>query len=57
MSKTVTSIQVKAHEVYIKPLKPRESLLKIKESDNESDDESDTEIVEQSEDNNNEVDE
>ena len=50
MSKTVTSIQVKAsvkaHEVYIKPLKPRQSLLTIQESDNdsESDDaQSDTE--------------
>ena len=38
MSQTVTSIQVKAHEVYIKPLKPRQSLLTIQESDNESDD-------------------
>ena len=37
MSKTVTSIYVKAHEVYIKPLKPRQSLL-IQESDNKSDD-------------------
>ena len=46
--KTVTSLQVKVHEVYIKPLKPREALLTIKESD--SDDESDTEKGEQSED-------
>ncbi|CAH3181893.1 unnamed protein product, partial [Porites lobata] len=46
--KTVTSLQVKVHEVYIKPLKPREPLLTIKESD--SDDESDTEKGEQSED-------
>ena len=38
MSQTVTSIQVKAHEVYTKPLKPRQSLLTIQESDNESDD-------------------
>ena len=45
---TVTSLQVKVHEVYIKPLKPREALLTIKESD--SDDESDTEKGEQSED-------
>ena len=48
MIKTVTSLQVKVHEVYIKPLKPREALLTIKESD--SDDESDTEKGEQSED-------
>ena len=46
--KTVTSLQVKVHEVYIKPLKPREPLLTIKESD--SDDESDAEKGEQSED-------
>ena len=32
MSKTVTSIQVKAHEVYIRPLKPLQSLLANKES-------------------------
>ena len=38
MSKTVTSIQVKAHEVYTNLLKPRQSLLTIQESDNESDD-------------------
>ena len=48
MIKTVTSLQVKVHEVYLKPLKPREALLTIKESD--SDDESDTEKGEQSED-------
>ena len=44
ISKNVTSLQIKVHEVYVKPLKPRESLLNIKESDGESDDdESDTE--------------
>ena len=37
----IISLQIKAHEVYIKPLKPREPLLEIKESDNE--DESDDE--------------
>lgn len=31
ISKTVTSIQIKVHECYIKPLKPRESLLTIGE--------------------------
>ena len=35
VSKNVTSLQIKAHEVYIKLLKPRESLLTIKESDEE----------------------
>ena len=44
ISKTVTSLQIKVHECYVKQLKPRESLLKINESD-----ESDTEAVEQSE--------
>ena len=35
MSKTITSLQIKVHECYVKPLKPRESLLTIKESDEE----------------------
>ena len=35
ISKTVTSLHMKVHEVYIKPLKPREALLTIKESDDE----------------------
>ena len=48
ISKTVTSLQIKVHECYVKQLKPRQSLLTIQESDNESD-ESDTETVEQSE--------
>ena len=41
----IVSLQIKAHEVYIKPLKPRESILEIKESDDESDenDENDNE--------------
>ena len=33
ISKTVTSLQIKVHECYIKELKPRESLLKIDEED------------------------
>ena len=37
MQKNVISLQIKAHEVYIKPLKPRESILEIKESDDEDD--------------------
>ena len=41
ISKTVTSLQIKVHECYVKPLKPRESLLTIteEEGDSESDDE------------------
>ena len=53
ISKTITSLQIKVHEGYIKQLKPRQSLLTIQESDNESDngDESDSEAetVERSE--------
>ena len=48
ISKTVTSLQIKVHECYVKQLKPRQCLLIIQESDNESD-ESHTETVEQSE--------
>ena len=33
ISKTVTSLQTKVHECYIKELKPRESLLTIEEED------------------------
>lgn len=39
-SKNVASLQIKAHEVYVKPLKPREALLTIKENDDESEEES-----------------
>ena len=49
ISKTVVSLRIKVHECYVKQLKPRQSLLKINESHNESG-ESDTETVEQSED-------
>ena len=35
ISKTVTSLQIKIHECYIKELKPRESLLKIDEEDDQ----------------------
>ena len=34
-SKTVTSLQIKVHECYIKELKPRESSLKIDEEDDQ----------------------
>ena len=42
ISKTVTSVQIKVHECYVKPLKPRESLLTIEE---ENEDEEVTEQV------------
>ena len=38
ISKTVTSLQIKSHECYVKPLKPRESLLTIEEEDEEQSD-------------------
>ena len=38
ISKTVTSLQIKVHECYVKPLKPRESLLSIEEEDEEQSD-------------------
>ncbi|CAH3187417.1 unnamed protein product [Porites lobata] len=47
ISKTVTSLQIKVHECYVKPLKPRESLLTIEEEDEEqSESEESEEIVE-----------
>ena len=42
MSKNIVSLQIKAHEVDIKPLKPREALLIIKESEDEDDEENKT---------------
>ena len=39
LAKNIISLQIKAHEVYIKPLKPRETILEIKESDDEDEDE------------------
>ena len=35
ISKTVASLQIKVHECYVKPLKPRESLLTIEEEEEE----------------------
>ena len=35
ISKIVTSLQIKVHECYVKPLKPRESLLTIEEEEEE----------------------
>ena len=43
ISKTVTSLQIKVHECYVKPLKPRESLLAIEEEESESESESESE--------------
>ena len=43
ISKTVTSLQIKVHECYVKPLKPRESLLAVEEEDEESESESEGE--------------
>ena len=44
LAKNIISLQIKAHDVYIKPLKPRETMLEIKESDDEDDEyESDNE--------------
>ena len=45
ISKTVTSLQIKVHECYVKPLKPRESLLTIEEEDEESEGEEITDQV------------
>ena len=42
VSKTVTSLQIKIHECYVKSLKPRVSLLKIDE-EREASDESEEE--------------
>ena len=39
ISKTVTSLQIKVHECYVKSLKPRESLLTITEKESDSDNE------------------
>ena len=43
LAKNIISLLIKAHEVYIKPLKPIESILEIKESDDEDDYESENE--------------
>ena len=46
ISKTVTSLQIKVHECYVKPLKPRESLFSIEEeNEDESEDEEITDQV------------
>ena len=45
ISKTVTSLQIKVHECYVKPLKPRESLLTIEEEEEDSEGEEMTDQV------------
>ena len=40
LAKNIISLQIKAHEVYFKPLKPREAILEIEESDDDDDYES-----------------
>ena len=39
LAKNIISLQIKAHEVHIKQLKPRETILEIKESGDEDEDE------------------
>ena len=50
ISKTVTSLQIKVHECYIKPLKPRVSLLTIKEESEDEEKEDEESEDEESED-------
>ena len=45
ISKTVTSLQIKVHECYVKELEPRKSLLKIDEKSSDSDSDSDSEKI------------
>ena len=45
ISRTVTSLQIKVHECYVKPLKPRESLLTIEEEDEDEDEEVTEQVV------------
>ena len=45
ISKTVTSLQIKVHECYVKQLEPRKSLLTIDEKSSDSDSEEITDQV------------
>ena len=47
ISKTVTSLQIKVYECYVKPLKPRESLLTIEEENEDEDEEVTEQVVEE----------
>ena len=46
ISKTVTSLQIKVHECYVKQLEPRKSLLTIEEKSSDSNSDSDSDIKE-----------
>lgn len=43
--KTAVSIQIKVHEVYVKPLKPREPISSIKDSDDDDEVEENQDIL------------
>ena len=45
ISKTVTSLQIKVHECYVKKLEPRKSLLTIDEKSSDSHSDSDSEDI------------
>ena len=45
ISKTVTSLQIKVHECYVKPLKPRESLLTTNDEESDSDSDNKTDVT------------
>ena len=49
LSKNIVSLQIKTHEVHIKPIKERESILEYKESDDEDEDEEDSKSVKEEE--------
>ena len=46
ISKAVTSLQIKVHECFVKPLKPRESLLTIEEEEEDEEEEVTEQVVE-----------
>ena len=47
ISKTVTSLQIKVHECYVKPLKPRETLLTIEDENEDEDEDEDKDVTDQ----------
>ena len=50
LAKNIISLQIKAHEVYIKPLTPRQSILEIKESDDEEESDNEDNVFDDLED-------
>ena len=46
ISKAVTSLQIKVHQCFVKPLKPRESLLTIEEEEEDEEEEVTEQVVE-----------